>query len=101
MLIFFFCKLKTAYEFRIRYWSSDVCSSDLLVQTQYPGVTNDLFDALLLDVTVSAMHLDGERSEIESGIGAERLDQRRRQIDPVRCGLPRVDRKSTRLNSSH
>src|SRR3546814_15728941 len=26
---FFFCKQKTAYEVRIRYWSSDVCSSDL------------------------------------------------------------------------
>src|SRR3546814_1785490 len=27
---FFFVKQKTAYEFRISYWSSDVCSSDLL-----------------------------------------------------------------------
>src|SRR3546814_20836563 len=26
---FFFCKQKTAYEVRIRDWSSDVCSSDL------------------------------------------------------------------------
>src|SRR3546814_2471709 len=26
---FFFCKQKTAYEMRIREWSSDVCSSDL------------------------------------------------------------------------
>src|SRR3546814_1185805 len=26
---FFFFKQKTAYELRIRYWSSDVCSSDL------------------------------------------------------------------------
>src|SRR3546814_3545141 len=28
---FFFCKQKTAYEMRISDWSSDVCSSDLLV----------------------------------------------------------------------
>src|SRR3546814_10640757 len=28
-LIFFFFKQKTAYEMRIRDWSSDVCSSDL------------------------------------------------------------------------
>src|SRR3546814_13832684 len=27
--LFFFCKQKTAYEMRIRDWSSDVCSSDL------------------------------------------------------------------------
>src|SRR3546814_4228543 len=29
MLLFLFVKKKTAYELRIRYWSSDVCSSDL------------------------------------------------------------------------
>src|SRR3546814_11423732 len=28
-LVFFFFKQKTAYEMRISYWSSDVCSSDL------------------------------------------------------------------------
>src|SRR3546814_19369304 len=31
MLDFFFFKQKTAYEMRISDWSSDVCSSDLLV----------------------------------------------------------------------
>src|SRR3546814_4957736 len=30
-LIFFFFKQKTAYEMRISDWSSDVCSSDLLI----------------------------------------------------------------------
>src|SRR3546814_4545573 len=29
-MLFFFFKQKTAYEMRIRDWSSDVCSSDLL-----------------------------------------------------------------------
>src|SRR3546814_7412321 len=29
--MFFFCKQKTAYEMRISDWSSDVCSSDLLI----------------------------------------------------------------------
>src|SRR3546814_1195614 len=29
MVLFFFCKQKTAYEMRISDWSSDVCSSDL------------------------------------------------------------------------
>src|SRR3546814_5040056 len=32
MLIFFFVKQKTAYEMRISDWSSDVCSSDLVVR---------------------------------------------------------------------
>src|SRR3546814_5989907 len=31
VLCFFFFKQKTAYEMRISDWSSDVCSSDLLV----------------------------------------------------------------------
>src|SRR3546814_9093864 len=31
MWLFFFFKQKTAYEMRIRDWSSDVCSSDLLI----------------------------------------------------------------------
>src|SRR3546814_6745709 len=31
MWALFFCKQKTAYEMRISDWSSDVCSSDLIV----------------------------------------------------------------------
>src|SRR3546814_14744431 len=31
MYVFFFFKQKTAYEMRISDWSSDVCSSDLLI----------------------------------------------------------------------
>src|SRR3546814_10519308 len=37
MSFFFFFKQKTAYEMRISDWSSDVCSSDLRVQTRYPA----------------------------------------------------------------
>src|SRR3546814_3731170 len=33
-LVFFFFKQKTAYEMRIREWSSDVCSSDLLAHDE-------------------------------------------------------------------
>src|SRR3546814_15287521 len=32
MIFFFFFKQKTAYEMRISDWSSDVCSSDLILQ---------------------------------------------------------------------
>src|SRR3546814_3218432 len=35
LLLFFFFKQKTAYEMRISDWSSDVCSSDLLITS--PG----------------------------------------------------------------
>src|SRR3546814_5180489 len=34
MFLFFFFKQKTAYEMRISDWSSDVCSSDLLIRAQ-------------------------------------------------------------------
>src|SRR3546814_4601012 len=36
MLLIFFFKQKTAYEMRISDWSSDVCSSDLLVYLYTP-----------------------------------------------------------------
>src|SRR3546814_6820396 len=31
VVVFFFFKQKTAYEMRMSYWSSDVCSSDLVI----------------------------------------------------------------------
>src|SRR3546814_4671607 len=34
LLFFFFFKQKTAYEMRISDWSSDVCSSDLIITDQ-------------------------------------------------------------------
>src|SRR3546814_16523360 len=34
--MFFFFKQKTAYEMRISDWSSDVCSSDLIVVLEHP-----------------------------------------------------------------
>src|SRR3546814_9904455 len=36
-LVFFFFKQKTAYEMRISDWSSDVCSSDLVIETVDAG----------------------------------------------------------------
>src|SRR3546814_531175 len=37
VLFFFFFKQKTAYEMRISDWSSDVCSSDLMVDAPVSG----------------------------------------------------------------
>src|SRR3546814_10158190 len=39
-MFFFFFKQKTAYEMRISDWSSDVCSSDLLLAERGTVVTN-------------------------------------------------------------
>src|SRR3546814_9956307 len=41
MFFFFFFKQKTAYEMRISDWSSDVCSSDLLVVSDIFAVNSD------------------------------------------------------------
>src|SRR3546814_8507045 len=43
-LCFFFCKQKTSYEMRISDWSSDVCSSDLLMRPA--KVFHDQIDAM-------------------------------------------------------
>src|SRR3546814_6464878 len=37
VFIFFFFKQKTAYELRISDWSSDVCSSDLIMSNAFGG----------------------------------------------------------------
>src|SRR3546814_20173932 len=41
VFVFFFFKQKTAYEMRISDWSSDVCSSDLLVPMSRPATIAD------------------------------------------------------------
>src|SRR3546814_4172822 len=42
---FFFFKQKTAYEMRISDWSSDVCSSDLVVQRLRTGSGHEIIGA--------------------------------------------------------
>src|SRR3546814_6600137 len=44
-LFIFFCKQKTAYEMRISDWSSDVCSSDLLLRCNIKDIGHN--DALI------------------------------------------------------
>src|SRR3546814_7773323 len=50
-MLFFFFKQKTAYEMRISDWSSDVCSSDLLIVGDARMFAHDgaLHDALAVD----------------------------------------------------
>src|SRR3546814_10855129 len=89
---FFFFKQKTAYEMRISDWSSDVCSSDLLVRF------------------VPEKHADAGPFFLGVGPGAVVVADLslgqifRREADAevvVEVTAVRGDRKSTRLNSSH
>src|SRR3546814_7683659 len=56
LLVFIFVKQKTAYELRISDWSSDVCSSDLMVNASFLDyrmpVANDLpsMETILVEV---------------------------------------------------
>src|SRR3546814_4681614 len=46
MLFFFFFKQKTAYEMRISDWSSDVCSSDLILTSSQWSKDEGLSEAV-------------------------------------------------------
>src|SRR3546814_4177689 len=50
---FFFFKQKTAYEMRISDWSSDVCSSDLDLETSKPFV--ELFDVFFRGIVIGQL----------------------------------------------
>src|SRR3546814_5870500 len=118
---FFFFKQKTAYEMRISDWSSDVCSSDL---SEYGGEVATYCagykEADLPEIAALSDHLIFNSPE-----QIERfrplLDELRARGGTVDVGLrinpmhsegevakydpaapySRLDRKSTRLNSSH
>src|SRR3546814_5267032 len=103
--MFFFFKQKTAYEMRISDWSSDVCSSDL------PERRIAARAAAARDV-IGALRRLGQRKELLRLVPGA-LDQRRvdamigdhREAEALEGGAEilrePVDRKSTRLNSSH
>ena len=48
-MLFFFFKQKTAYEMESRDWSSDVCSSDLIVVGAYNPSTREAEAGELLE----------------------------------------------------
>src|SRR3546814_2692692 len=101
---FFFFKQKTAYEMRISDWSSDVCSSDLpraglivalcgIGAAINPAAAGG--GAVILEV-VEAFDLATLRPAIAADLLEHRLC-----VDVAAVVHLRVDRKSTRLNSSH
>src|SRR3546814_9188242 len=113
---FFFFKQKTAYELLLSDWSSDVCSSDLADQVERQVARFDRVEierrgvqdqfaarkgpAPALDanaIVAQQSKFDRPAGHRNTGIDlGHRRDLRRRgaQVD-------QIDRKSTRLNSSH
>src|SRR3546814_4772382 len=123
-MIFFF-KQKTAYEMRISDWSSDVCSSDLPVELEARQalarrrleslasgdggveISESVFERLDLANLAATVGVVGPaqpgfvlRRQF-LGIGRQRDEiQPQPRRERVAIG-ERLDRKSTRLNSSH
>src|SRR3546814_5820395 len=109
-MVFFFFKQKTAYEMRISDWSSDVCSSDLDQQRiegagQSSGQAGQFREAAVGGGEQSpvegrrdqaALHQPVVVAELEVADAALVLGHVAR-----RHALVQLDRKSTRLNSSH
>src|SRR3546814_6651448 len=130
MHMFFFFKQKTAYEMRISDWSSDVCSSDLLVGELVGEIGRDVGDqrrhmvgdqanpALALAQRLGMAVALGDVSEgIDEAAGGQRMganfqhaaieQELLKLADRPAAGVTAVgceqgqDRKSTRLKSSH
>src|SRR3546814_4175523 len=114
MLFLFFFKQKTAYEMRISDWSSDVCSSDLpgcphrrlrhlltraLPHGLAPGAST--FRPWASASFVGARHIFPCTLAAGDATATRRALQE--ELGAAEWTLPGhiVDRKSTRLNSSH
>src|SRR3546814_4708918 len=65
----FFCKQKTAYELRISDWSSDVCSSDLVIlETRQDHLVGARTEVKIFPIAAGLFHLLGNaRADREIG----------------------------------
>src|SRR3546814_7908456 len=120
-MVFFFFKQKTAYEMRISDWSSDVCSSDLegwprplrlagdgwwwqriVAGADHEGVFQRIPTALHIGVgggNILVCHVIADQGTRHTKL---HIRLQMRIIAGVELRELRfVDRKSTRLNSSH
>src|SRR3546814_8334941 len=124
--VMFFFKQKTAYEMRISDWSSDVCSSDLAVYSDADAKALHVREAdeavhigpsparesyLIGDRIIAAAKVTGAQA-IHPGYGflSENAAFAQAVLDagliwigpnPASITAMGLDRKSTRLNSSH
>src|SRR3546814_6011486 len=115
LFFFFFFKQKTAYEMRISDWSSDVCSSDLVVFLHLAGLYDERTSVPTFANQIARIYERDFQSHLYSGDtdAGQAMVHREDMIDAFvrtidrRDQLPDEtviligDRKSTRLNSSH
>src|SRR3546814_10141285 len=102
-MFFFFFKQKTAYEMRISDWSSDVCSSDL---------SKHLIDAVFVEGHTDSDAMYGGMNNYGLSVRRAETTFTMLQLNQPALrgflnkpagqpGSAPIDRKSTRLNSSH
>src|SRR3546814_2139829 len=116
MVLVFFVKQKTAYEMRISDWSSDVCSSDLLRVLHIEMDLRHRGDQCELREIGRRFGLAGIDPCVHNRISFTGLYRWKRGLRlvvafidllvlvlrfPARGRRRELDRKSTRLNSSH
>src|SRR3546814_2241088 len=115
MFYLFFFKQKTAYEMRISDWSSDVCSSDLdrgdVMSVALPHVRGPGFAASAAGIAIHGKagrlrHASTGCEQYRAKYGEKRTTGRiiiqAHQLCPMAfMSSSDIDRKSTRLNSSH
>src|SRR3546814_10002469 len=116
MCLCFLFKQKTAYEMRMSDWSSDVCSSDLLVdigvvdaidveRAQRVVVGDFLRLIVLVAQALEEIHVDDGRAGGDNAVHHVVAHQFRIEVHAAACRGGacdhQKDRKSTRLNSSH
>src|SRR3546814_8904855 len=116
MFFFFFFKQKTAYEMRISDWSSDVCSSDLFALTPVNArhIGAPLILECLANIECKVIDIVERHSIVVLQGVAAYIDETREEkrmihaigdgtfvADGRRFDRKEIDRKSTRLNSSH
>src|SRR3546814_9710423 len=102
LVCFFFFKQKTAYEMRISDWSSDVCSSDLIDETNAPLDVWTTLDLSMQRAADTAIKADVPKGAQGALVSIDRDGAVRAMVggkDYVSSIYK--DRKSTRLNSSH
>src|SRR3546814_8552482 len=108
-MFFVFFKQKTAYEMRISDWSSDVCSSDLRLNLLFEDLAQRGVTAGLEVVLVRPRLVEVQR-RIDDVVLRRRRADRAVALRVVRVtahyfnpssSSSTLDRKSTRLNSSH
>src|SRR3546814_8941671 len=101
----FFFKQKTAYELRISDWSSDVCSSDLdldAAEWRIPAGKMKMREAHVVPLSTQAVAILRELQPL-TGKGRYLFPGIRTYTEPMSENTVNaaLDRKSTRLNSSH